>query len=79
MNTTKPAAVAKSTKPATPGYRIIMRGNLNGKRLRAVRTVHANSFEAAAGYLAENGDKLAKGLKFKPDTCHVAAPISFMV
>lgn len=54
------------TKPATQGFRIVMRGkNAEGQYRRAVVTVQAPTEAAALGFVAENGEKLARQVKAK--------------
>lgn len=71
------ATKAKASKaPATQGFRVILRGhNKAGQYKRAVRTVQATSIDAAQGYIAENGEKLAKGCKFNVEFVNVFAPL----
>jgi hypothetical protein len=64
------------TKAAAHPFRIILRGHdSKGKYHRAVRTVHAPNADAAYGYLAENGDKLAKSAGFKVEFTNVLEPV----
>lgn len=65
-----------TTSTNTPGFRVVFRGkDKAGTPKRAVRTVHAPSYEAVNGYLAENGEKMAKSVPFKVSFVNVFAPL----
>lgn len=57
-------------------YRLIFRGHdKDGNYKRGTRIVRATSPEAAAGYLAENGEKIAKEMPFKVEFTNIFAPL----
>lgn len=66
-----------NTTAALTKFRIVFRGSKADTRKRAVRVCYATSADAAAGFLAENGDTLAKGLPFKPDFVKVYNPYGY--
>lgn len=66
-----------NSNTTTPGFRVIFRGkDKAGTTKRAVRTIHAPSFDAVNGYLAENGEKMAKSVSFKVDFVNVFVPLA---
>lgn len=66
-----------TTNSNLPGFRLVFRGKTRGGvSKRAVRTVHVKDMDSAAGYMAENGEKLAKGCGFAVDFCKVYPPVA---
>lgn len=76
MATTKTSSTSPTNNTTYPGFRIVMRGkSKGGKTKRAVRTVRLPNVAAVDGYMAENGEALAKSAGFDVQYVTVFPPI----
>lgn len=72
---TKLSKQEKAAQLELPGFRVVVRGEFGGKRIRRVKTVHAAN-DGVAMELAGNDAALLKGIKLDTVYITVLPPVS---